>query len=344
MKTTEKISQEPGALTFTLLRLLADGEFHSGEVLAQQLGISRASVSNALRGVESYGLKLYSVRGRGYCLSHPPQWLDAELIASQMGERGKNFQIEILDRAVSSNTLLLQRAKLDVVNADAPGGNVLAVEWQSGGRGRLGRSWHSGLGNALTFSLLWRFDCGLSALSGLSLAAGVALIRALRVLGIASAQLKWPNDVLGGSDKLAGVLIEAQGDMLGPSIVVIGIGLNLSLQQQVLRRIGQPVTCLADMLDEVPERNHLLAAILLELNNVLREFAAHGFAALRAEWQSYHAFQDRQVQVLLPDGSRVDGIVRGVAEDGALELETAREIRRFNVGEVSLRGARHATT
>lgn len=333
---------EPGALTFTLLRLLADGEFHSGEVLAQQLGISRASVSNALRGAESYGLKLYSVRGRGYCLNNPPQWLDARRIADLMGEQGKNFRIEIFDNAVSSNTLLLQRAKLDVANGGAPSASVLAVEWQSCGRGRLGRSWHSGLGNALTFSLLWRFDCGLSALSGLSLAAGVALIRALRVLGIASAQLKWPNDVLSGKRKLAGILIEAQGDMLGPSAVVIGIGLNLSLQQQVLRQIGQPITSLADMLGEMPERNHLLAVILLELDNVLREFAAHGFAVLRAEWQSYHAFQDQPVRVLLPDGSSIDGIVRGVAEDGALELETMQEIRRFNVGEVSLRSVEYA--
>jgi BirA family biotin operon repressor/biotin-[acetyl-CoA-carboxylase] ligase len=199
------------------------------------------------------------------------------------------------------------------------------------------------LGNALTFSLLWRFDCGLSALSGLSLAAGVALIRALHVLGIASAELKWPNDVLSDKRKLAGILIEAQGDMLGPSAVVIGIGLNLSLQQQVLQQIGQPVTCLTDMFDEVPERNLLLAAILLELDGVLREFAAHGFAALRAEWQSYHGMQDQRVQLLLPDGSRVTGIVRGVADDGALELETMQEIRRFNVGEVSLRSVEHAT-
>jgi len=341
-------AQEPGALTFTLLRLLADGEFHSGEVLAQQLGISRASVSNALRDMESYGLKLYSVRGRGYCLSNPPQWLDLKRISDHMGERGKNFQIEILDSAISSNTLLLQRARPDIANPDvtnvaAPSGSVLAVEWQSRGRGRLGRTWHSGLGNALTFSLLWRFNCGLSALSGLSLAAGVALIRALRVLGIASAQLKWPNDVLSDKGKLAGILIEAQGDMLGPSAVVIGIGLNLSLQQPVLRQIGQPVTSLTDMLSgAAPERNHLLAVILLELDGVLREFAAHGFAALRTEWQSYHRFQNQSVQLLLPDGNRVTGIVRGVADDGALELETMQEIRRFNIGEISLRSAGHA--
>ncbi len=334
----------PKPLTFTLLRLLADGEFHSGEALARQLGISRASVSNALRGMESYGLTLHSVRGRGYCLVNPPQWLDVKRIISQLGEQSRHFQIEILDSAPSSNTLLLQRAKLDDANGGAPNGSVLAVEWQSGGRGRMGRVWHAGLGNALTFSLLWRFDCGLSALSGLSLATGVALMRALRELGVEGARLKWPNDVLGAHGKLAGILIEVQGDMLGPSTVVIGIGLNLFLPHPVLRQIGQPVTSLADMvakgsgMQDVPDRNRLLAVLLCKLHDVLHEFAIHGFAALRLEWESSHALQNQSVHLLMPDGSSVTGIARGVTEDGALKLETVHGVKIFNAGEVSLRG------
>jgi BirA family biotin operon repressor/biotin-[acetyl-CoA-carboxylase] ligase len=336
---------EPKPLTFALLRLLADGEFHSGEVLAQQLGVSRASVNNALHGVAQYGLKLYSVRGRGYCLADAPQWLDAARIRAQLGEHGGEFHIEVLDSALSSNTLLLQRAA-----QHAASGTVLALEWQSGGRGRLGRPWHSGLGNALTFSLLWRFDCGLAGLSGLSLAAGVALIRALQRVGVHGARLKWPNDVLGAHDlagvqgKLAGILIEAQGDMLGPSAVVIGVGLNRSLPQQVLQRIGQPGPDLAHLRTLLPERNHLLALLLRELAGVLREFAQHGFAALRAEWESYHLYQDEAVQLLMPDGKDVRGIVRGVTDEGALLLETRNrdsgqvEKRIFHAGEISLRG------
>ena len=337
----------PNTLAFTLLRLLADSEFHSGEVLAQQLEISRASVSNALRGMENYGLTLYSVRGRGYRLVNPPQWLDAAHIASLLGEHGRHFQIEILDSTPSSNTLLLQRTRLDVANGGPPSGSVLAVEWQSGGRGRLGRAWHSGLGNALTFSLLWRFECGLSALSGLSLATGVALMRALHGLGVKGARLKWPNDVLDTRDKkgnlkLAGILIETQGDVLGPSAVVIGIGLNLSLPQPVLHQINQPATSLAGMMDEVPERNRLLAVLLRELHGVLCEFAMHGFTALRAEWESHHALQDQPVCLSLPDGSSVAGIARGVTGNGALKLETVQGMQIFNAGEISLRsGGKH---
>jgi BirA family biotin operon repressor/biotin-[acetyl-CoA-carboxylase] ligase len=339
MKQAALNRDAPRELTFALLRLLADGEFHSGETLARRCEVSRASVHNALRGIEDYGLTLYSVRGRGYRLAHPPQWLDVQLVAAHLGARASEFHIEILDSAPSSNTLLLQRARQQAV----PSGTVLAVEWQSGGRGRLGRTWHSALGNALTFSLLWRFESGLSTLSGLSLAVGVALLRVLRRAGITGAQLKWPNDVVTAQGKLAGILLEAQGDMLGPSTVVIGIGLNLRLPPAVAANIGQPVASLADLSEPLPERNLLLALLLQELADMLCSFAADGFAAVRAEWQNHHAQQDRPVRLSLPDGSAVAGIARGVSDSGALQMETAQGMRVFNAGEISLReGAKHA--
>lgn len=329
----------PKPLTFALLRLLADGEFHSGQGMAMQLDVSRASVNNALREAEDYGLTLYRVRGRGYRLVNPPQMLDSASIASHLGEHCNNFHLTILDCAPSSNTLLLQQ-----MAQGAPSGSVLAIELQSGGRGRMGRTWHSGLGNALTFSLLWRFDCGLAALSGLSLAVGVALIRTLRLFNVTSAKLKWPNDVLDENGaKLAGVLIEAQGDMMGSSAVAIGIGLNLTLPQHVARLIDRPATGLADMHGKTPNRSHLLAVLLLELDKLLRDFAAHGFSKLRAEWESHHAFQNLSVRLSLPDGSHVSGIALGATNEGALKLDTERGMLIFHAGDISLDSeAQHA--
>lgn len=329
---------EPKPLTFGLLRLLADGEFHSGEVLAQRLGVSRASVNNALHGIEQYGLSLYSVRGRGYRLSNPPQWLDAAIVSTYLGAEAADFQLEILDAAASSNSLLLQRAA-----QGAASGSVLAVEWQSGGRGRLGRRWHSGLGNALTFSLLWRFDCGLAGLSGPSLATGVALMRALHALGVRGAGLKWPNDVLGAGGKIAGILIEAQGEMLGPSAVVIGIGINLTLPQQLQQKIDQAASDLSQLTTVLPQRNLLLATVLRELAAVLRQFSAEGFASLREEWENYHLYQNQAVQLSLPDGKIMQCMVRGVNQEGALVAEVASaagaapERRIFHAGEISMR-------
>ncbi len=322
----------PKPLTFALLRRLADGEFHSGQALAAEFSLSRASIHNALSEVEGLGLSLYRVRGRGYQMPQPPQWLTEVALNAYLGDAAASFSIEVLDTATSSNAVLLQRAALG-----APSGSVLAVEWQSAGRGRRGRSWHSALGHSLTFSLLWRFEQGLSALSGLSLAAGVAIARALHTLGIQGAQLKWPNDVLGANGgKLAGILIEAQGDMLGPSAVVIGVGLNLNLPDEVLSQVDQPVSSLSQ-LAPLPERNHLLAVILRELATVLESFATHGFAPLQQEWEANHAAQHRPVRLSMPDGSTLDGIARGVALDGTLRLDTEHGERLFNSGEVSLR-------
>jgi BirA family biotin operon repressor/biotin-[acetyl-CoA-carboxylase] ligase len=324
----------PKPLTFALLRELADGEFHSGELLARQFDVTRATINNALHDVGSYGLTLYSVRGRGYRLSRSLQWLNIELIRSMLGQVRDELHIEIQDHAASSNAQLLQRAA-----HGAASGTVLAVEWQSSGRGRLGRTWHSALGDALTFSLLWRFECGLAALSGLSLAIGIAMMRALRELGVPGVGLKWPNDVLLNDGKLAGILIEAQGDMLGPSAVVIGIGINFFVPEDLRERIEQKVGDLASLEIPVPERNEVLAVSLKHLAAVLHEFEKDGFAPLRAEWESYHVYQGRPVKLLLPDTSQIVGMVIGATDDGALRLVTGQGEQVFNAGEVSLRSA-----
>jgi len=323
--------------TWQLLRLLADGGFHSGEAMGRELGVSRATVFSALAEVADYGLTLQRIRGRGYRLEAPWQCLDAVEINRCLGDCAARFQLEVIQQAASSNSEMLQRAV-----RGAPSGSVLAVELQTAGRGRIGRVWHSGLGNALTFSLLWRFECGLNGLSGLSLAVGVAILRALRRFEAAGVGLKWPNDILaehGNSmvrGKLGGVLIEAQGDMYGPSAVVIGIGINCSLPTVLERAITQPAVSLKQLCVKPPTRDQLLAAVLQELAAVLDEFARDGFAALRGEWERYHAQQDLPIQLQMPDGSIVEGIARGVGDNGELRLETAQGMRQFNSGEVGV--------
>lgn len=323
--------------TWQLLCLLADGGFHSGEAMGRELGVSRATVFSALAEVADYGLTLQRIRGRGYRLEAPWQCLDAVEINRCLGDCAARFQLEVIQQAASSNSEMLQRAV-----RGAPSGSVLAVELQTAGRGRIGRVWHSGLGNALTFSLLWRFECGLNGLSGLSLAVGVAILRALRRFEAAGVGLKWPNDILaehGNSmvrGKLGGVLIEAQGDMYGPSAVVIGIGINCSLPTVLERAITQPAVSLRQLCVKPPTRDQLLAAVLQALAAVLDEFARDGFAALRGEWERYHAQQDLPIQLQMPDGSIVEGIARGVGDNGDLRLETAQGMRQFNSGEVGV--------
>lgn len=322
------------ARTWQLLYLLADGEFHSGAVLAKQLGLSPASIFNALAGVADSGIALQRIRGRGYRLARSWQRLEQAEVIRWLGKEASQFDIEILPQAASSNTVLLQRAASDIPVTNTRSGSVVAVELQTAGRGRRGRSWHSGLGTALTFSLLWRFEGGLNALSGLSLAAGVAIMRALVKCGAQGAQLKWPNDVMTRHGKLAGVLIEAQGDMLGPSAAVIGIGLNYTLPASLAPQIGQPACGLDEICTTLPSRNQLLAMVLQELALVLRQFAQQGFAPLRKEWERYHGHQDKEIRLIMANGQVEEGIARGVNDNGELCLETLSGVRHFNGGEV----------
>ena len=324
-------------LTFQTLRLLADGEFRSGEAMARALGVTRASVWNALHRLDGAGLVIFKVRGRGYRLSQPLCWLEHAAIERALAARANEFTLEVLDVATSTNTLLMQRA-----GAGAASGSVIAAEWQTGGRGRRGRVWHATPGAALTFSLLWRFQQGAGTLSGLSLAVGVALTRALARLGLTGVGLKWPNDAIWQGCKLAGILIELQGEANGPSAAVIGIGINCRLPAALRDRIDQPVADLAQIAGVDVDRNRLLAVLLIELADALRAFAHGGFAPLREEWQARHVYQNEPVRLTLPEAATLDGIAQGVDDNGALLIETAGGVRRVHSGEVSLRLQRGA--
>lgn len=321
------------ALTFPILRLLTDGKFHSGEAIAQQFKVSRATVWNALQHAQTLGIEVFSVRGRGYKLPQAVTLLDEQAILSAIGEQRAWFKLEVHDHLESTNTYLMKKLSSGQAHA-----SCVAANLQTNGRGRRGRIWQAGLGASLTFSLLWRFQCGASALSGLSLAVGVALVRTLHSFGISQAQLKWPNDVLIGREKLAGILIELQGDMEGPSNAVIGVGINLNLPASLKLQIDQPVTDLASIAPQSINPNELLGVLLKHLAEVLSNFEQQGFARVRTEWIEHHAYHLQPVKMLHPDGRETIGTVIDVAEDGILLVRTAQGDQRFSSGEISLRG------
>lgn len=320
------------ALTFLALRRLADGRFHSGEDVARSLGRSRATLSEALKRAPELGLEIFSVRGKGYRLAEPIEFLDLSEITARLA--GTGVRLEIVDEIDSTSTRLLAMAA-----EGAPSGTCLAAEWQSAGRGRRGRSWVSSLGGSLTFSLLWRFERGAGHLAGLSLAVGVAVARALSACGVERVQVKWPNDLVADFRKLAGILVETSGEMQGPSVAVIGVGVNYRLGERAMDQIDQPVTDVAQCSSVVPSRSALLAALLTELAAVLVEFEARGFPAVRDAWRGLHAYQGRRVRVVPPREPAFDAEVTDVAPDGALvvALPDGRTVA-LSSAEISLRG------
>ncbi|WP_269533697.1 biotin--[acetyl-CoA-carboxylase] ligase [Chitinimonas sp. BJYL2] len=317
---------------FPLLKLLDASRFRSGTELAAELGISRASVSLALGAAAEQGAAIQTVKGRGYRLERAIDWLDEATVAQALGGAACYFDLQVHTEIDSTNSALLKAAQ-----HGAPSGLVYAAERQTQGRGRRGRRWQGELGDALMFSLLWRFNLGVADLSGLSLAVGLAVARALEGLGVADARLKWPNDIVTlQGDKLGGILIELSGESEGPSAVVIGIGLNLRLSEAVRASLDQPAQSLT-LLGYSGGRNRLLAAVLAELARTLPAFEAQGFAPLVDEWERRHLMQGGPARLLQTNGEVIDGVALGVAPDGALRFACAGGERRVHAGEVSLR-------
>ncbi|WP_028455313.1 biotin--[acetyl-CoA-carboxylase] ligase [Chitinilyticum litopenaei] len=314
--------------TLTLLRALQHDRYHSGSALAEQFQCSRASISGALAEAESYGIELERKHGVGYRLIHPIVWLDEAAIAARLPAQSV-LQLQLCSSTASTNRSLLQNGSH---------GQVLATEWQSAGRGRRGRSWQAPAGGALLFSLAWQFDGGASRLAGLPLAVGACVAETLSRHGVTDIALKWPNDLLlpaqpGGWAKAGGILIEMQGDALGPSLLVIGVGLNLAApvgtDNAASGLSAHGLDC---------DRNTLLGDVLAALETLLRTFAAEGFSpALRQHWEARHAWQNEPVTAILPDGSRLPGLARGLAADGSLLLDTAQGMQTLASGDISLR-------
>jgi len=317
---------------FSLLRILADGRFHSGEQLGRALGLSRAGVRNLVGRIEALGLRVIKVRGRGFRLAEALDLFESDVLAAGLKKISPELRVEVLDECPSTNTLLAERAA-----AGAPHGTVIVCEHQSAGRGRRGHSWVSVVGGSLAFSVLWRFPRGTGALGGLSLAVAVGAAKALERLGTHGVGVKWPNDLYCEGRKLGGILIESSGDALGPSAVIVGIGINVRLGTQTHERIGVPATDIASHSEAVPSRTAVFVESLDSIAEVLARFSREGFEPFRKEWLERHAWQGRRV-ALSQAGRRVaEGKVVGIAEDGALMLASVDGIERFHNGELSLR-------
>jgi BirA family biotin operon repressor/biotin-[acetyl-CoA-carboxylase] ligase len=318
-----------------LIQQLADGRFHSGERLAELCGVSRAAVWKQIRSVKSdTGLQIDAVRGKGYRLASPLELLESERIKDCFSARTRQLlpKFHIHHTIDSTNSWLMQRAA-----QAADSGTVCLAEQQFAGKGRHGRQWVSPFGNNIYLSLLWRFELAPAELSGLSLAAGIGVLRTLRGLGCSEAGLKWPNDILWEHRKLAGLLLEVAGEAAGSAHVVIGVGLNIKLGSHG-ESIDQPWIDLESIPGVCPcSRNELVASLLENLLDVITEYQQTGLAGFLSEWNRYDLLKGSQV-VLHSARHTYQGRHLGIDESGGIQLQIDGKSRTFFAGEVSLRG------
>jgi len=312
----------------TLLKLLKDGRFHSGEALGAALGVSRSAVWKQLQHLEAeLNLPIHKVRGRGYQLASPLVFLNAEDIALKAPSLA--WPVHISDSIDSTNAEALR-----LVDAGCAAPFLVLAEQQTAGRGRRGRKWVSPFAQNVYYSLVLRIEGGLRQLEGLSLVVGLAVMQALRESGVQGAALKWPNDVLVGQKKIAGILLELVGDPADICHVVLGIGINVNMQKAAA--VDQQWTSVQLETGFPVDRNLLVARLGLQLQNYLERHTASGFAALQEEWEQNHLWQGRAVS-LIAGVNRIDGVVLGVDRQGALRLNVDGVEKIYSGGELSLR-------
>ncbi|OOG66363.1 biotin--[acetyl-CoA-carboxylase] ligase [Rhodanobacter sp. B04] len=324
-----------------LLAMLAAGEPLSGTSLAEQAGVTRAAIWKQVEVLRARGVPIEARGAAGYRLPWSLQMLDAKLIrtmlpptlARRLGALEVHWELD-------STSSELQRR-----GAVAKDFSVLLAETQTAGRGRRGRKWLSPPGLNLYLSCLKRFESGFAALSGLSLAVGVIVLRAMESLDIAGAGLKWPNDLLAIEDgrpggKLGGILVELSGEYQGPCAAIIGIGLNLRLTPALHAQAGQPASDIAALAGGTPpDRNRMAAALIAGLVEGLEQFERDGFAGFVADYGRHDLLHGQPLQLSGSLGM-FGGIGAGVDHRGALQVRLADgSLRSIDSGDVTVRRA-----
>lgn len=319
-----------GSLMSVLLELLSDGKFHSGSAIGAALGVSRTAVWKHIQRLSDMGLSIESVKGKGYRLDNGIELLLPARIGALLDESTQAAcgEIDVLMDTDSTNSVAMSRAVQGEAN-----GYVCLAEYQQAGRGRRGRQWLSPFGHNIYLSLVWEFDGGASRLEGLSLAVGVIIAQELAALGLQGLSLKWPNDILLQQRKLGGILLEMSGDPAGLCQVVIGIGLNIRMPDDM--DIDQPWAAITQQLPQV-SRNAVVAQLLNALIPMLAQFSRTGFAPYRQIWEGFDAYQGQKVRVISASRQQ-EGVAQGVYENGALRLVVNGESQAIYGGEVSLR-------
>ncbi|MGS0683490.1 bifunctional biotin--[acetyl-CoA-carboxylase] ligase/biotin operon repressor BirA [Shewanella sp. 125m-7] len=309
-----------------ILSELAAGTFVSGEALATIVGVSRTAVSNHISGLEEYGVDIYSVKGKGYRLNGPISLVDEANLKSQISNRCFYF-----DDIPSTNAFILKHAE------ELVSGDICVAEYQSAGRGRRGRVWVSPYGCHLYFSMYWQFPQGMAQAMGLSLVVACSIVSVLEQLDVKDVGVKWPNDIYLENKKLAGVLIEMNGQTDSQCNLVIGIGLNMAMGEQHAAKIDQPWNDLSGQLN-MPDKTALLVLLQKQLQQDLSLFQSSGLKAFTERWSAADLFEGHAVKLLMGQ-DEVHGVCRGIDEQGAIVLETESGLHSYIGGEISLRKA-----
>ena len=325
-------------LQLETLKLLADGKAHSEKELMKSLGLPGPMLSKYIRKLRKLGIKVEFSSHQGYQLSCSIEFLDAQKISNKLKTSiaDRIHRLEVFPELDSTNTYLLNAPKPDLGQM-----TVCLAEHQSAGRGRYGKKWSVPFGGGLCLSVGWLFNELPQKISALSLSVAVVARQVIGELTGCYPLVKWPNDLVWEDQKLGGILIETSGENENALHVVVGIGINVSINPTYLKKICDWPEGAIDMNSMVKgqfSKNELASRLIEGFFETLKTYGSLGFGLHHEQFISAHYLNGREV-VLSNGSSELSGTVVTVDLDGALVLETGSGVRRVVTGEVSLRSS-----
>ena len=312
-----------------LLRVSNAG-FLSGADLASRLGISRTMVWKHIKALEREGFGIEAVPSQGYRITLVPDTLRQNDMVQGLMTTIIGKDIRLFPEVVSTNTLAMEAA-----SQGASEGTVIIAETQTGGKGRLGRTWISPRGN-LYLSVILRPQIPTHKAPLITLVGAVAVASAIRKLCSVQAEIKWPNDILISGKKVAGLLTEmsAEPDRIRHIALGIGVDVNMDLQELPLD-VRLNATSLATQAGAVIDRNLLVRQIFRDLEHWYRIFLTSEREVLK-EWEQLNVTISRRVQVS-GMGEVFEGLAQGIDSEGRLKVALDDgTIRTVAAGDVTI--------
>jgi len=316
----------------------------SGAELSSQLGVSRAQVWKHVGTLRARGYVIDGEPGCGYRLTAAPDRLYAEEITRSLGTRWLARSLRYMESTDSTNRIAHEWAR-----EGAPHGATVVAEHQSAGRGRLGRSFHSPPFENLYTSIVLRPRLTTSDAPTLILAAGLAVAECVAdtlhtlpganaAQGADSVEIKWPNDVLLGGLKTSGILMELAAEATRVDYAVLGIGVNLNVDRETFpEEFRQRATSLRSHTGHSIDRAAFAGRLYDTLEHVLELHATGGFDALRDRFFARFQMLGQHVRVIEMGEGELEGHARGIARDGALEIEDSNgRVHRVVAGDVTI--------
>jgi BirA family transcriptional regulator, biotin operon repressor / biotin---[acetyl-CoA-carboxylase] ligase len=311
-----------------LVAILNDGHYHDGTTIGEKLNITRSAVWKTIKKLQSYGIKVDSIKGKGYALLEPLILLNQNTIKENIAQ--EKIDVEVFETISSTNAYLKARINDHAIK-------ICLAEQQTQGKGRLHRTWHSPFGQNIYLSCQYSFQRDVSQLAGLSLVVSLAIAKTLANYALPKAMaVKWPNDIFYDEKKLSGALIEIQAESHGVCHAIIGIGLNVNMMHDDEQHILQDWTSLRKITASYIDRNEVCSLLMENLITYLRQFEKEGLAPFINEWNDADCLMNKDIS--LKNGSKnIHGKAKGIDNLGNLILQASDgRLHAFSSGDTML--------